>query len=171
MQRRDFLSGAAALALPVAAGAQVVPGTELLIQAKSQVLTGDPITDSKRWRAGEVIVAREIGHPGWGRQELINPLFRIVRLPAIPFTIAHMWEAPERARGSSPARTLQHRMYSFAFDREDLPPEFARWWQNDRRSSDLFDLHHVAAVIRHPWHVHYTAVMRAKPPISDRDLV
>lgn len=174
MKRRAFIAtGAVSFAgVRVAASeAPPVAGSELLIQmTHSRPLTGDPLVDSKTWRPGDVLEAREIGHPGWGREELALPMFRIVRLPHIPLTVARMWTTSEPSIRPYPMRTLQMRMHAFHLEHEALP-DFRRWLSDDRRSRrrPIWELHEARLLPGEG--VHYRELLVRKPAILDPDLV
>lgn len=53
---------------------------ELLVRVVDKVNPNDPLADLQCHKAGDVIVAVDDGHQ-WGRAEVANPEWRIVRVP------------------------------------------------------------------------------------------
>lgn len=153
-------------------GVCAVTGSEILVQmTHSRPLTGDPLIDSKTWRPGDVIDAREIGHPGWGREELALPMFRVIRLPNIPIEVARLWLAPEMPDSPTPPRTLQMRMHSFHHEHDKLPADLRRCLKDGakKRHQPIWELHEARLLPGEG--VHYRELMVRKPAILDPDLV
>ena len=91
---------------------------ELLILALNKV-SPDPYRDSKLYKRGDVICVQPDGWL-WGKQELANPLFRIVKVPGVSLEQASAFLGSEHdVDPTNPSRLLQNR--AFRIDLDALP--------------------------------------------------
>jgi hypothetical protein len=109
---------------------------ELLVMAHDKA-SADPYLDCRCYKRGDVVVVRPDGW-AWGREELLSPLFRIVRVP-VSVSEAEAFLARERDTDPTrPSRTLQRRWFRFAVDA--APEAFRTWWREEARRRPMFDL-------------------------------
>ena len=66
---------------------------EMLIMAASHT-SQDPVKDASLFKAGDVVTAQVDGW-NWGREELMNPLFMILKVPDLPLIQAQALCATE----------------------------------------------------------------------------
>lgn len=67
---------------------------ELLVRVVDKV-SADPLIDAQCTKRGDVIVVMPDGH-GWGRMELNNPDWRIVKIPGVKVSEALHFTEPEQ---------------------------------------------------------------------------
>lgn len=97
----------------------------------------DPYFDCKRPKAGDVIVVMPDGHE-WGRAEIENQDWKIVRVPGVSVDQASVFTSPEIDDDpSQPSRVLQYR--AFAFDMTAEPQNYAELMDAQIRKSKLHD--------------------------------
>lgn len=92
---------------------------ELLIRIVDKPRSGDAALDSKRTTAGDVIVAMPDGHI-WGREEVRNPDWRIIRVTGMGRTEAEALTAPELSESFSPNRLLRKRQIKIDVEQLDI---------------------------------------------------
>lgn len=92
---------------------------ELLIRVIDKPRSGIAALDSKRTTAGDVIVAMPDGHI-WGREEVRNPEWRIIRVPGMGRTEAEALTAPELPESFSPNRLLRKRQIRIDIEQLDI---------------------------------------------------
>lgn len=92
---------------------------ELLIRIVDKPRSGDAALDSKRTTAGDVIAAMPDGHI-WGREEVRNPDWRIVRVPGMGRTEAEALIATELPESFSPNRLLRKRQIRVDIEQLDI---------------------------------------------------
>jgi hypothetical protein len=129
---------------------------EILVRVRSKS-SDDPVLDCKLTKRGDVIVARPDGW-AWGAQELANPDWRIIRLPAVPLDEAEAMLAPEpETDPQNPSRMLQRR--AFRLDLDSLPQPVRDWLADDSRQQPALAAGVTADQFR--------ALKRRKPAVPD----
>lgn len=104
---------------------------ELLVRVVDKT-NADPYLDAKCLKRGDVVVVMPDGH-GWGKQELINPDWRIVKLPGIPVSQATHFLGPELPEDPlNPSLMLQRR--AFKLDVDALPDPKGQMADRKRRN-------------------------------------
>jgi hypothetical protein len=95
---------------------------EMLVRVIDKVHP-DPYTDANHCtKRGDVIVIFEDGHE-WGRSEIDDPQYTIVKVPKVPAALAEGFVAPEvDTDHQHPSRMLQAR--AFKFNLEATPDDF-----------------------------------------------
>lgn len=126
---------------------------ELLIRIRDKVGT-DVYRDCKLTKRGDVIDIRPDGHP-WGRRELANPDWRIVRVP-ISANEAHALLAPEPGNRLT-NRMLRKRLFRLDVDNASLPNNIKNWLRDDSRATPILDV--AATRVR--------GIVQEKTPLSD----
>lgn len=92
---------------------------ELLIRIVDKPLSGNAETDVKRTRAGDVIVAMPDGHV-WGKEEVRNLEWRIVRIPGMRLAEADALIRPEIPEAFGDTRLLRRRQFSVDLEQLDI---------------------------------------------------
>jgi hypothetical protein len=97
--------------------------SELLVRVIDKVNADDPYLDVQCTKRGDVIVAVPDGWE-WGRAELADPQYRIVKLPLVPLAVGESFLGREfNTNPSAPSRMLQRR--AFRLDVDALPADAA----------------------------------------------
>jgi hypothetical protein len=131
---------------------------ELLIRVVDKI-NDDVYKNAQCTKRGDVIVAQADGWQ-WGRVELSDPRYRIVRIPTLTVDEARAFTAPEPHTGpGKPSPTLQKRAFKFDVDHHTIPADFAAWLADDSRAVPI----HEASL--HRDHAH--ALVSRRPPIQD----
>lgn len=81
---------------------------ELLVRIVDKPKSGDAVVDAQRTTAGDVIAAKPDGH-FWGREEVANPEWRIIRVPGMGEAEADALLSGELPRAFAPNRMLRKR--------------------------------------------------------------
>lgn len=84
---------------------------ELLVRVVDK-FNDDPYLDAQCSKRGDVIVVVEDGH-AWGREELSNPDWTIVKVPGVSALDASAFVAREPNESEQPNYMLQKRAFSF----------------------------------------------------------
>lgn len=92
---------------------------ELLIRIVDKTLSGNAEIDAQRTRAGDVIVVMPDGHI-WGTEEILNPDWRIVRVPGLSQAEALSLVSPETATAFGDTRRLRKRQMSVDLEQLDI---------------------------------------------------
>lgn len=88
---------------------------ELLVLSVNKV-NADPYLDAKQYKRGDVVCVKPDGW-GWGRQELANPLFRIIKVPGVSVSQASGFLGPELdSDPTNPSQMLRPRAFSLDLD-------------------------------------------------------
>lgn len=137
---------------------------ELIFFIKDRPLSGDPIRDAGIYRCGDVVIARDDGW-SWGRIELIDPQWRIIRLPNVPLALASTLEAPEPVTDPrAPNRTLHQRWHKLLFDSLFVSDEHKQFLEDDTRQTPVLTLEHVDADL-------FRQCFEKKTPVPDPSVV
>lgn len=131
---------------------------ELLVRVVDKV-SNDPYLDAKLTKRGDVVCVQPDGWV-WGKEEQLNPDWRIFRVPGVKRIDALGFEAPELDTDpAQPSRTLQKRAFYLDIDDPVLADAFAGWLDDARRSVPMrrFDLT-IEQLLQ---------LKKAKPPIDD----
>jgi hypothetical protein len=135
---------------------------ELLIRVRDKV-NDDPYLDARCFKRGDVVVVVDDDWQ-WGREELRNPDWRIVRLPnvstaqAAAFLGEEMDEDPQQ-----PSRALRRRGWSFDLAAASLPAAFRAWLADDSRASPARQINLTAQQL--------LALRRAKQRLRDPSVI
>jgi hypothetical protein len=86
---------------------------ELLVRVVDKVNPNCPYADAQCTKRGDVIVVVEDGWQ-WGREEVNNPTYQIVRVPGVPAEQAASFLSQEI--GDSPVKSKMLRKRGFSFD-------------------------------------------------------
>ena len=81
---------------------------EMLIRIVDKPKSGDAALDSKRTTAGDVIAVKPDGHV-WGKEEVRNPEWRIIRVPGMRQAEADALVSPELPESFTSNRMLRKR--------------------------------------------------------------
>ncbi len=128
---------------------------EMLVRVVDKV-NDDPYLDVQCTKRGDVIAIQPDGWV-WGREELRNPDWRIVKVPGVSVTQAAAFLGPElNTDPANPSRMLRRR--AFRLDVDALPDPKGQLGDHKRRNP----LHRVNLD-----HVGLMAFKVAKPPLSD----
>lgn len=92
---------------------------ELLIRIIDKPKSGNATVDSQRTTAGDVIAFAPDGHI-WGKEEVRNPEWRIVRVPGLLLADAEAMTAPELPESFSPNRLLRKRQFKLDIEQLDI---------------------------------------------------
>lgn len=104
---------------------------EVLLRVVDKV-NEDPYLDAKLLKRGDVVVIVEDGH-AWGREELANPDWRIVKLPNVTSSVASAFLGDEKDTDpTKPSRVLRRR--AFRLDWQTLPAAVLAWLADDTRA-------------------------------------
>lgn len=107
---------------------------EILLRVVDKVGT-DPYNDAKLLKAGDVVCVQDDGWP-WGREELKNPDWRIVKIPSLAVTTATSFLGPEfDIDPAHPSRVLRRRAFSIDLSHGSLPTPFKSWLADSTRAS------------------------------------
>jgi len=107
---------------------------EILVLALDKV-SDDPYLDAKQYKRGDVVAIRPDGWL-WGKQELVNPLFRIIKVPRVTVSQASAFLGPELDTDpTNPSKML--RLRAFKLDLEGLPGVVANL-EDPKRRNPLF---------------------------------
>jgi hypothetical protein len=102
---------------------------ELLVRVIDKVNADDPYLDAQCTKRGDVIVAVPDGWE-WGRAELDDPQYSIVRVPLVPLAVGESFLGREfNTNPSAPSRMLQRR--AFRLDIDALPADTATMTADD----------------------------------------
>lgn len=86
----------------------------------NDIISEDPINDSKMLKRGDVIEVLEDG-ANWGRMALTNPNFRMIKLEGISISEAMVLKASEMPTDSlQVSRMLRPRMFTLDLDHPSL---------------------------------------------------
>lgn len=89
---------------------------ELLVRVVDKTNPDDPYLDAQLTKRGDVICIQPDGWP-WGREELANPDWRIIKLPGIAAESLAAFTAPEVDNDpANPSRVLQRRAFRLDLD-------------------------------------------------------
>jgi hypothetical protein len=92
---------------------------ELLVRVVDKI-NDDPYLDAQCSKRGDVIVVVEDGH-AWGREEIANPDWTIIKVPGVAAKDATGFVARELNYSEQPNYMLQKR--AFAFDLTQRPTD------------------------------------------------
>lgn len=107
---------------------------EFLVRVVDKV-NSDIYLDSKCLKAGDVVVVCPDGW-AWGKEELTNPDWRIVAIPAVSVTQAQAFLAPELDTDPTrPSRLLRRR--AFRIDLTLLPAAWQAWIADATRAQPI----------------------------------
>lgn len=96
----------------------------------------DPLVESKLVaKRGLVIDVLEDGHQ-YGRMELTNPLFRILKLPGVPLAFGRSFLG--REIGDHPHALA--RAFRLDIDHPDIPADLAAYLADDARAEPSFEV-------------------------------
>ena len=88
---------------------------ELLVIVTDKT-NADPYLDAKCYKRGDVVTVHPDGHI-WGSGELINPLFRILKMPGLPVTDAlSLVKSEVDVDMNNPSSVLQRRASRLLLD-------------------------------------------------------
>lgn len=108
----------------------------------------DPITDTKRYKAGDVVIVQPDGFE-WGVQERINPLFRILKLPNVPVPEGEGFLGPQLDQDPVvKSRMLLRRAFHIDFDNAAIPAKLKSWLTDNSRAAPAFTSNITVAQIR-----------------------
>lgn len=92
---------------------------ELLVRIVDKPRSGKADVDAQRTTAGDVIAALPDGHI-WGREEVRNPEWRIIRVPGMQRAEAEALTAPELPEAFAPNRLLRKRQTTIDIEQLDI---------------------------------------------------
>jgi hypothetical protein len=101
---------------------------DLLIRIRDKESSGDAETDALQFGRGDVIAVWETPGP-WGKQELSNPDWRIVRLANVTAADALELIQPETDALATSERLMRKRRAGFNLD--NLPAGLRAWLDDD----------------------------------------
>lgn len=88
---------------------------EMLVMAVDK-FNPDPYLDAKQYKRGDVVCVQPDGW-GWGKEELANPLFRIIKVPGVSVADALVFaESEVDIDPLNPSRMLQARVHKLDLD-------------------------------------------------------
>lgn len=94
---------------------------ELLVRVVDKINEADFYKDCQCTKRGDVITIQEDGW-AWGKKELSNPDWRIIKFPGVPASEMSAFLQPELAPDpANPPKTLQRRAFKFDVDHPSLP--------------------------------------------------
>ena len=82
---------------------------ELLVRVVDKV-NSDFYLNCGCTKRGDVITVQEDGWP-WGKEEIANPEWQIIKVPGVPAVKFEAFLAPERSLNGIPSRTLRRRAF------------------------------------------------------------
>jgi hypothetical protein len=133
---------------------------EFLVRVVDKV-NSDIYLDSKCLKAGDVVVVCPDGW-GWGAEELINPDWRIVAIPAISVTQAQAFLGTELdIDPTKPSRMLRRR--AFKIDLSLLPVAWQTWITDNTRTAPIKTFSGAVAQV--------LALKAAKTPLVDPNVL
>ncbi len=107
---------------------------EALIRVVDKV-NSDPYLDCKCLKRGDIIAVVEDGWP-WGKEELSNPDWRIVKFTSISVSAVMAFLGPEiDTDAAHPSRMLRRRAFSFDLSSTSLPQAFRNWLADSTRAA------------------------------------
>jgi hypothetical protein len=99
---------------------------ELLVWLVDKTNPDDFYLNARQYKRGDVIAVCPDGWP-WGREELNNPHWRIVKVPDMTESEASAFLGKEHDTDpSTPSRTLQRRAFKIDLDHADAGPLLAQ---------------------------------------------
>lgn len=123
---------------------------ELLLFVKDNRNLNDLAADAKTYKAGDVVVVKDVGWP-WSWRELSDPRVRIIRVlnldrnGSIPFLVPEPETDPQ-----NPNPLLQRRAFMFDLQSLLLTADFRAFLDDDRRTVPIYEtalsLEQIAAV-------------------------
>jgi len=106
---------------------------ELLVRVKDKI-NEDFYLNCQCTKRGDVIVAMPDGHV-WGKEELSDPNYRILKLPDMLPADAQILCSPQiDIDPKNPSKTLLKRAYKLNLDDPSIPNEFATFLTEDART-------------------------------------
>ncbi len=102
---------------------------ELRIRVLDKGLSGDPYVDAAITKPGDVISVVPSGW-AWGRQEQLDPSYRIIRVPASVDDLASLVVPEPELDPVNPSRMLQARL--FGLNLSGISPQLDTWLTVDR---------------------------------------
>ena len=133
---------------------------ELLVRVVDKV-NDDPYLDCHCTKRGDVIVIAPDGW-SWGREELTNPHWRIVKAPNISVDDASAFLGPElETNPQNPSRVRQKRGFKLGLER--LPPNWALWLADDTRAQPTKTFNGAGAAL--------LAMKARKPALADPNVM
>lgn len=113
---------------------------EALLRVKDKKNLNSETLDARLTKRGDVIVVVPDGH-NWGKEELTNPDWRIVKVPAVTVEEAAPCLEPEDEFGSPSWTPMsQRRKTMINADHVNLPQAFKAWLVDDTRAQPTFTL-------------------------------
>ena len=133
---------------------------EMLVRVVDKI-NGDFYLNCQCTKRADVIVV-QADNWNWGRMELTDPHYRIVRILGYPLTAAQTYTVPEMPTDpNNPSKTLQKRQYYLDLAHTIWPANFAAWLADDSRSQPILQV--VFANV-----IQTMGVLKVtKPPIQD----
>lgn len=90
-------------------------------------------------KRGDVVVVREDGW-AWGKEELRNPDWRIIKIPGVAALFAEPFLGPELASEPTDATRLRKRAFSFDMQNQSLPTAFKSWLADSNRTLSAYSI-------------------------------
>lgn len=100
---------------------------QVLLRVVDKTNLDDPYHDCKCLKRGDIVVVVGDAHV-WGREELRDPAWRILRLPNITVEQAEAFLGPELDTDpANPSRVLQRRQFKLDVDNVQMPAGLKAW--------------------------------------------
>lgn len=131
---------------------------ELLVRVRDKI-NSDFYLNCQCTKRGDVIVVQADGW-AWGKEELSNPDWRIIKIPSITVSEALAYTAPELDVDlKNPSKTLQRRAFRIDIDNVAIPAGIKAYLLDNTRATSSMTLGISVAAIR--------ALKTAKAPVQD----
>ena len=135
---------------------------ELLVRVNDKINT-DFYLNCQCTKRGDVIVVQGDGW-AWGKEELKNPDWRIIKLPGVTVSAASVFLAPELPVDPlNPSKTLQRRIFKINLDDPSIPAAVAAVLADNKRTVPTI----TAAAVS----FNLAALKVAKPSIADPAII
>lgn len=108
---------------------------DMLFRAHDKVNPNDVTLDVKCLKRGDIVVVVNDNH-NWGKQELINPDWRILKAPNLSEADTADFTEPEADFDTDPM--CQRRKFMIDLDNPNITPEFAAYLNDDTRAEPFY---------------------------------
>lgn len=123
----------------------------------------DPYVNARAYKRGDVVVVNP-DRWVWGRMELANPLFRIVRVPGVTVAQARTFLGEEFDEDpENPSRVLRRRAFYLDLDDPLFEELFPGWVTDDARRVSMRRLDITLAQL--------LALKKPRPPLEDPNVL